>query len=47
MKVYQCFMFLEKNSSTTYHNSLQRLMATHFVAYVNSLDKGIGGQKKS
>ena len=30
VKVYQCFMFLEKNSSTTYHNSSSRLAITRF-----------------
>ena len=29
-KVYQCFMFLEKDSSTTYHNSSSRLAITRF-----------------
>ncbi len=30
VKVYQCFMFLEKNSSTAYHNSSSRLAITRF-----------------
>ena len=28
VKVYQCFMFLKKNTSTTYHNLSSRLTIT-------------------